>query len=296
MAHLSDALASKSFSQRSLAELPHALQDGDPSSAIQASLIQHLSQRHLLLFLDYDGTLTPIVDRPQDAVLDDAGRAALAAVCAVFPTAVISGRDRADVEALVALPGLIYAGSHGFDVDLPDHPTLAPQPPGAAELLDQVQGALTAAIGAIPGALIERKAVSIAAHYRLVADADQDSFQQAVDGILAQFPQMHEKPGKKVREMLPAADWDKGLCVLALLRALGRDDADHLALFIGDDRTDEDAFAALHSRGAGGVSVVVADPREPENTGRQTYADYRLDSPAQVLTLLDKLPTAFTQK
>jgi trehalose 6-phosphate phosphatase len=257
------------------------------------ALMERLSQRKAVVFLDYDGTLTPIVDRPQDAVLSAHGRAAVTALCAALPTAVISGRDRADVEALVGIPGLVYAGSHGFDVDLPDHPSLAPQPEGVEALLDQVEKALERAVGTLPGALIERKALSIAAHYRLLEASDLDRFMAGVDAVLAQFPALHEKPGKKVRELLPAADWDKGQCVLALLRAMGQDDKGYIALFIGDDRTDEDAFAALRQRGPeGGVGIVVADPNDPENAQRKSHADYWLASPDQVLTFLSALSHA----
>lgn len=276
-----------------LATLPPALGNPHPRERLNDSLMDRLCRRQVVVFLDYDGTLTPIVDRPQDAILSDQGRAAVTALCAALPTAVISGRDRADVQALVGIPGLVYAGSHGFDVDLPDHPSLAPQPEGVEALLDQVEQALEAAVGPLPGALIERKALSIAAHYRLLDPADLDRFMAGVDGVMAQFPALHEKPGKKVRELLPAADWDKGQCVLALLRAMGQDDDDHIALFIGDDRTDEDAFAALRQRGPdGGVGIIVADPKDPENAGRLTKADFWIDTPDQVLDFLVALSQA----
>ena len=72
--------------------------------------------RELAVFLDYDGTLTPIVPRPEDAVLAPPVRDTVARWRATAPSAIISGRDLADVRALVGVEGIVYAGSHGFDI------------------------------------------------------------------------------------------------------------------------------------------------------------------------------------
>lgn len=281
-----------------LSDLPHALIKAAGSWHLDPALKAVLRTQSVLLFLDYDGTLCPIVDRPQDAILSPSARTIVRNTMAHVPTAIISGRDRSDVQALVGVDDLIYVGSHGFDADLPGHPSLAPQVADATALLDRVEEALRSSLASIDGALIERKAVSIAAHYRLVDETHLSSFMKGVDAVLTHFPELTEKPGKKVRELLPAVDWDKGKCVLALLDALGAADEGHCAVFIGDDRTDEDAFRALrhHRPEMGGAGILVADPDDPENTDRRSAARWRVDSPDQVLCLLEVLASTVRKR
>ncbi|MGC2856632.1 trehalose-phosphatase [Novispirillum sp. DQ9] len=265
---------------RRVADIPSAL---DAFDALQA----RLGGRRPVIFLDYDGTLTPIVERPDLAVLSDEARGVVGALARALPVAVVSGRDRPDVQRLVGLDSVIYAGSHGFDVTVPGK---GPLEHGAGEdftaLLDGVAERLHAALDPIPGALLERKKFSIAAHYRQVADADTPAFRAALDAIVAATPGIKEKPGKKVFELQPAIDWDKGKCVLFLLDALSLDDGGHVPMFFGDDVTDEDAFTALHDRGIG---VVVADDADP---ARRTAAHFRVADPDELIALLRRLTPA----
>lgn len=142
-------------------------------------------------------------------------------------------------------------------------------------------------LDAIEGALVERKKFSIAAHYRLVSDADYAKFRQVLNEIKEHFPNLKEKTGKKVFEFQPNIDWDKGKCVLWLMKALKLDRPDVAPLFLGDDVTDEDAFRALQTVN-GGFGVVVSGP-EDDNTGRETAAAFRVSDPGEVLTLLQRL-------
>lgn len=266
--------------RRPIESLPWALDD---PGAFRAAL----GGRRPAVFLDYDGTLTPIVDRPQDAILSAEGRAAVAALAARLPVAVVSGRDRADVETLVGLPDLIYAGSHGFDIRVPGRGAVAHAGlTGHDALLDRAEARLRAGLDPLPGALVERKAFSIAAHYRLVAEADYPAFRAVLDDLLAGEPGLKEKPGKKVVELQPAIDWDKGKAVLHLREALDLAGPDIVPLFFGDDVTDEDAFAVLPA--VGGVGLLVAGPEE-NGSGRTTTAAFRLPDPAAVYRLLATL-------
>lgn len=267
-----------SATTRPLEDLPSALDAFD-------SLRERLDGRRPAIFLDYDGTLTPIVDRPEMAILSDRGRAVVDRLAKALPTAVISGRDRADVERLVGLDSLIYAGSHGFDIRVPGRGEIGSGVGDFTELLDQVEAALATQIGGIDGALIERKAFSIAAHYRLVSDEDYPRFRQGLDRVEAAIDGIKEKSGKKVFEIQPDIDWDKGKCVLALLKALELEGDGVVPMFFGDDVTDEDAFAALQDRG---VCVVAAGPEE-FGAGRRSAAAFRVDGPDQVLDLLERL-------
>ncbi|MCF8483505.1 MAG: trehalose-phosphatase [Rhodospirillum sp.] len=257
--------------------LPDALADG-------AALRAALAGRTPVLFLDYDGTLTPICDRPKDAILSPEGREAVRALAAKLPVAVVSGRDRADVEAMVGLPDLIYAGSHGFDIRIPGQGEIALDGLGDhVTLLDQVAVMLHEGLDPIKGTLIERKKFSIAAHYRMVADDDYPAFRACLDRVKA-LDGVKEKTGKKIFEFQPDIDWDKGKAVLRLRTVLDLDGEDKVPMFFGDDVTDEDAFKVLPS--VGGIGIVVAGPEE-DGTGRLTHAHFRVTNPEAVYRLLE---------
>jgi trehalose 6-phosphate phosphatase len=259
-------------------DLPDALARFD-------DLARMFAERKPAIFLDYDGTLTPIVSRPELAVLDAAMRATLAELAEVFPAAIISGRDRANVESLVGLGGLTYAGSHGFDIAGPGG--LKREYEGAAKFvpaLDEAETLLNERLGGIEGVLVERKRYAIAVHYRLVADAQVRAVEQGFDAVLGEVEGLRRTAGKKVFEMRPALAWNKGKAVVWLLEELGLDRPDVLPVYIGDDETDEDAFAALSGRGIG---ILVAD------TPQETEARYRLESPDAVAEFLRRLIATF---
>ena len=235
------------------------------------------------LFLDYDGTLTPIVPRPEDAILSDAMRAVLKELAQLCTLAIVSGRDRADVKELVGLDDLIYAGSHGFDITGPGG--LRQQNEGGVACLpdlDQAEKELAEELATVEGAQIERKRFAIAVHYRNVAPPDVDRVRNIVAKVRPQFPTLRQTGGKKIIEFRPDIDWDKGKAVLWLLNALGLEHGEVTPVYIGDDETDEDAFRALLGRGLG---LLVDD------TGRATLAEYRLQSPADTEAFLRDLTT-----
>ncbi|NBC95491.1 MAG: trehalose-phosphatase [Deinococcus-Thermus bacterium] len=269
----------ESAALRPVEQVPHALERFDDLTAA-------LDGRRPAVFLDYDGTLTPIVQRPEMAVLSDRGRGVVNAMSKKMPVAVVSGRDRPDVEKLVGLDDLIYVGSHGFDIVVPSGEHIE-NPIGGdfAPLLDQVERRLEAGFAPIDGAQVERKKFSIAAHYRNVADADYERFRAVLDAVEADYDDIKEKTGKKVFELQPKLDWDKGKAVLWLLQALNLEKPDLVPMFFGDDVTDEDAFAALQGRG---LSVIVAD-RDDDGTGRRTAATFRVHDTEELLTLLARL-------
>ncbi len=258
---------------RLAAELPSALQSSDEIAA-------HLAGKRPVMFLDYDGTLTPIVSQPEEAVLSNAMRQVLAELAGLCTVAIVSGRDRADVEPLVALDGLIFAGSHGFDIAGPD---LRMEYEGGRERLpdlDSAERQLHERIDPIPGARVERKRFAIANHYRNVADQDVPRVERAVRDVFAGHERLRLSHGKKVLELRPDIDWDKGRAVFWLLAALDLQGDDVLPFYLGDDVTDEDAFAALGRRGIG---VIVGNPPY------KTNASYSLEDVDEVRQFLDQL-------
>jgi alpha,alpha-trehalase len=247
-----------------------------------------LNGRRAAVFLDYDGTLTPIVARPEMAVLSDGMRATIARLAAVATVAIISGRDRLDVERRVGLPDLVYAGSHGFDIAGPPHRPLRHETGGPFEDAVKHAGArLEAALARIPGALVEPKKFAVAIHYREIRAADLPAVEAAIDAVLRDHPALHKTSGKKVFELRPRLDWDKGKALLWLLRALDLDGDDVLPFYLGDDATDEDAFAAIAGRGVG---ILIASGRQ------RSAARYTLDSPADVGRFLDRLSACLERR
>jgi alpha,alpha-trehalase len=233
-----------------------------------------LEHKRLALFLDYDGTLTPIVERPELAVLSAAMRATVRKLAGLCTVAVISGRDLRDVQRLVGLEELFYAGSHGFDIQGPASQRVEnQQDPGFLPLLDAAEQTLRERLAPIPGSLVERKRFSITVHYRRVDEPQIPAVETVVDDLMAAQPKLKKTYGKKMFELQPNIDWHKGKAVHWLLQALALDRPDVLPVFIGDDITDEDAFQALREAGIG---IVVSEDERP------SAAHYRLHDPAEV--------------
>jgi trehalose 6-phosphate phosphatase len=262
-------------------ELPSALSDGE-------ALNERLAGRHPAVFLDYDGTLTPIVERPADAVISESMREAVRALARRCTVCVVSGRDTPVVQQLMGVDDLVVAGSHGFDIWSPDAGTLEHEASGGFEpILERVTNRVRDEAGAIDGALIEPKKASVAVHYRLVSDSERPRIKALVDRLLAEHSdELRVTPGKMVYEIQPKLDWDKGKAVLHLLKALDLDREDIVALYVGDDITDEHAFEALKGTGIG---VFVGDPDDLELAGRPTAADFVLSSIQEVERFLGTL-------
>ncbi|MBV8944766.1 MAG: trehalose-phosphatase [Solirubrobacterales bacterium] len=260
----------------------------DLPSALGDELAQRLAGARPAVFLDYDGTLTPIVDRPQDATISPRMRDVVSSLASRCPVCVVSGRDRSVVQELMGIHNLVVAGSHGFDIWSPERGTIEHEAAsGFEDLLARVTARLQEELGPIEGAVVEPKRASVAAHYRLVAPAQRPEVQQVVERVLADHPEdLKVTPGKMVYELQPRLDWDKGRAVLHLIAVLGLDREDDTAIYVGDDITDEHAFEALSGRGIG---IFVGDPQDPEVANRTTAADFRLGSIEEVEQFLDGL-------
>jgi trehalose-phosphatase len=254
-----------------ISDLPSALEHLDD--------IRRLARdRRIAVFLDYDGTLTPIVDHPANAVLPEPTRDALQQLAATLPLAVVSGRDLDDVRTMVGLSGVWYAGSHGFDIAGPSGERVEK----SSELLPTLAAAeteLRTALAGAPGAWVERKRFALAAHYRQVEDDRVPEVEAAIDRVAAMHPELRKTGGKKVFELRPAMPWDKGKALEFLFEAMEIDGPDLFPLYLGDDETDEDAFRVIRDRGLG---VAVRGERDE----RPTHARYSLNDPAEVPRLL----------
>jgi trehalose 6-phosphate phosphatase len=227
----------------------------------------------LLVACDYDGTLAPIVDDPTRARPLRESVAALRSLAALPDShvAVISGRALRDLAALSRLPEEVQlVGSHGSEFDIG---FVSDLPPDASRLLAEIASDLEAIAARYPGCRIETKPASVAFHHREADPADGDAAAAEVLAGPARRPGVHVKKGKMVVE-LAVVPTNKGYAVDQLRARVGAT----AVLFLGDDVTDEDAFARLHGPD---LSVKVGEG--------ETSARYRVADPTEVARLLARL-------
>ena len=266
---------------------------GDPlPSALDdfVALAHKAVGKRIAIFLDYDGTLSPIVETPEQAIMAADMREAVVNLAECTPLGIISGRDLDDVRDKVKIDGIVYAGSHGFDIVGPageKYDVLFPvtsRGKTAAEdflpALDSAENALSEKIGVFEGVLLERKKFAIAVHYRRVASENIERIEAAVDETTSDHPDLRKAYGKKIFELQPKVDWHKGKALISLMRTLELDRDDVLPVYIGDDATDEDAFRALKGRGVG---IVVREE------AYETAAVFSLKDPEEVREFLLRL-------
>jgi len=247
-----------------------------PSALAHVGHLAAHGQR-LAIFLDYDGTLTPIVARPELAELSDSTRQVLRELAGYFPVAILSGRDLNDLRERVKIDNIVYAGSHGFDIAGPGgmNKQVAPE---FVPVLDAAEEELQKKLAGISRALMERKRFSIAVHYRNVKASDIPKIERAVKEVATRHRTLRKIDNKKVYELQPDVDWNKGKAVIWLLERLNRGEA--FSIHIGDDLTDEDAFRAVRQSGVG---IIVSE--QPQSTA----ARYALKDSAEVERFLHEL-------
>jgi trehalose 6-phosphate phosphatase len=231
---------------------------------------------HVLIGLDYDGTLTPIVGNPVDAVLAPAVRDVLAELAMLPHTtvAIVTGRALADIKARVDLDNLIYAGNHGLEIHGPDLSFLEPSAALLASFLAKTSRELRDCLARFPGVIIDEKGLTLSVHFRLADPSLHNDILCEVYRIVA----TRESPfrlslGKMVWEICPRVGWHKGKA-LDWVRTHRRIERG-LTIYLGDDQTDEDAFRFLEDC----VSVKVGPAIE-------TYARFHLTDTAQVYPFL----------
>jgi trehalose-phosphatase len=234
---------------------------------------------HLLLGLDYDGTITPIVDRPSAACLATPMRHLLESLDQNprVTVAVVSGRERGDLQARVNVPNLIYAGNHGLEISGRGLLFVEPTAAAHSQALKELAVDVAAKLQAIPGTLVEYKGLTLAIHYRRVAEMDCEEVRRITHAILANTSHPFVlTTGDKVYDIRPRTYWHKGTALRWIKEQLGTTET--LVIYLGDDVTDEDAFAALPDD----VTVKVG-------SGEETQARYRLEGPADVQRFLEWL-------
>ncbi|HEX9037457.1 MAG TPA: trehalose-phosphatase [Ktedonobacterales bacterium] len=264
-----------------------------PSPAAEARLRAALAARPVGLFSDVDGTLSPIAPTPEAARL---APGALDALVALQPhlaaTGLISGREPRDLIRIAPAPGLLYAGNHGFErATLDTSGALQVVPIPEAEpwraTIHEALAALRAELGqALPGARFEDKGVTASVHVRMAADpATAERIALAAARRVARRTRLRVTRGRMIVELRPPLAMDKGVVIGALITEFGL----RGVIYLGDDRTDMDAFQALlrlsgASPGFHSASVAVLHEEAPPGLARA--ADVTVAGVAGAVALL----------
>src|ERR1700729_2492376 len=233
---------------RRMSELPDGLQ-----------ALDLITERQPAVFYDFDGTLSEIVEDPDSARLVDGAADALTSLSAACPVAILSGRDLADVRERIGLPGLWYAGSHGFELTGPDG-THHQNPEAAASIpvLTEAAADLADQLGHVPGVVVEHKRFGVAVHYRNAA-RDRVGEVTAAVRTAGQRTALRVTTGREVIELRPNIDWDKGKTLRWVLD------------YIRDNE---------------GIAILV---RHSDDGDRATAARYALDDPGRVREFTERL-------
>ncbi|KAF8103544.1 hypothetical protein N665_0188s0475 [Sinapis alba] len=249
--------------------------------------------KQIVMFLDYDGTLSPIVADPDKAYITHEMREVVKNVALNFPTAIVTGRSIDKVRSFVKLNEIYYAGSHGMDIEGPTNEyaygdesnqgVLFQPAREFVPMIEKVFKILEEKTKWIPGAMVENNKFCLSVHFRRVDEKRWTGLAEQVKSVLIDYPQLKLTQGRKVLEIRPTIKWDKGQALIFLLKSLGFEKSeDVVPVYIGDDVTDEDAFKVLRERGHGFGILVSKVPKE-------TNASYSLEDPSQVNEFLKRL-------
>jgi trehalose 6-phosphate phosphatase len=258
-----------------------------PALPLTAAMEQRLARAPLLLFLDIDGTLSPIAPRPEDAILPDGTKTVLRELVQLpeCHVVVITGRAAGDARRLVDIADVWLIGNHGLEIARPRGEPLIRSDVAAHEqtVRQAVERALVA-VRTFPGVLVEDKRWSMTVHFRLAA-ADIEPQLEPVIASIGNELGLRVAHGKKVIELRPPIDVNKGTGALTVCRMLGVAHDDPSILCAGDDLTDEDAFRALRASYSSCVTVWVGAP-EVDGT-EPTIAEFSVPDPGAMCELLE---------
>lgn len=231
-----------------------------------------MRSERLLLCLDFDGTLAPIVDDPWEATVPADTKRVLQRIAnrSSVDVAIVSGRSLSNLRTRVDVPPVILVGNHGLEIERDDASWIHPVVEAAREDLEAVRDALETRFVDVSGVFLEDKYATVTIHYRRIRPNVEEDVQEIVEGVISGLDSVVVTRGHRVFEVRPAIDWHKGDAVRVLL-----DDSDvDRTIYVGDDETDEDAHRELAETDHIGVTVgdepSVADlrVRDPDGTRR----------------------------
>lgn len=234
--------------------------------------IERIPKNNIFLFLDYDGTVTPIVDSPDKAILSEEMRSLIIRLKEIIPVAIVSGRTLHDIKQRVNIEKMIYAGNHGAEIWDGNKLVVGQQLSDSKKALKKIIRELKEALSCVQGVMVEDKGVTASIHFRMVNTQNLgrlfDIFWSIADSYKGLF---RITSGKKVFEIRPYGIWNKGDAVKWIWKNFGKK---RFPIYVGDDTTDEDAFKVIKGKGIG-ICV-----------GRSPEADYYLETQEEVRMLL----------
>lgn len=248
---------------------------------------------HILLLIDYDGTLTPIVKKPELANLSPQVKECLQELAESPPRltlGIISGRTLEDLQEKVGIEGIIYAGNHGLEIEGPGITYVNPVAKKTKPFLHSLCQDIGKERTGIKGAIIEDKGLTLSLYYRLVDESRVEELNRIFCEItkpLTASGRIKVSKGKKVYEVRPAVDWNKGKAIAFIAQNLNWE-SEPLTIFLGDDVTDYGGFRLVDNRG--GISIYVSE----EDT--ESVAEYLLHSPKEIYQFLNMLRKALKPK
>jgi trehalose-phosphatase len=245
--------------------------------------------RHILMLFDYDGTLTPIVERPEIAKLSENIRLLLRELSrdSRITLGIISGRALVDIKERVGINNIIYAGNHGLEIEGPGISFVNPIAEELKPILNIIRLILNNTFEAFKGVFVEDKGLSISVHYRQADERHSEEVQKIVKKLVGGAEAAGKAKmtsGKKVYEVRPAVAWDKGKAIKYLMKKFGKGGRQSrlYPMYFGDDLTDEDGFRVINAYGMG-IPVYVGEKNQ------ESIARYYLKSPAEVADFMNTL-------
>jgi trehalose 6-phosphate phosphatase len=244
-----------------------------PQSAI-------ITDKKLVFFLNYDGTLTPIVDTPNAVELDPEIKDILEQLSAKHIVSIVSGRDPEEVKRMVGIENIIYAGNHGFDILGERFSMIQNKGKRITPIIHAITIKLKSELKNIPGIVFEEKKFNIAIHYRHIDDKNFDLVRDTIEKTVCEYKSLRLMCGKKVFEILPNVDWGKGSAIRWIMKTKRVTWSKASVFYIGDDVTDEFAFRTIRTRG---TAIVVS------KADNESAAHYRVHDTNEVKQLLKKV-------
>lgn len=250
-------------------------------------LLSLLRNHSVFLFLDYDGTLTPIVNNPAKTKISASQKKILKALanCPNVRVAIVTGRSLPFIKGKIRIKSLIYMGNHGLEYEGPSMKHVHPTAAAIKHKMKEAALELRKTLKNFRGIIVEDKTFTLSVHYRALAEEKIMLARELVYRVIAPYLKsriMTVRRGKKVWEIRPVTDWNKGKMVLwTLARFLAKSPKKIVPFYFGDDETDEDVFRILGKKGIG--IRITQNPEEP------SFAKYYLKSPDDVYRVLNTI-------
>jgi trehalose-phosphatase len=204
------------------------------------------------IFLDFDGTLSPIARTPDSAVLPGSTKKIIAELskCGRTKLAVISGRKLSDIKRIVGINKMIYAGNHGMEIQGEGIKRTIKVPTWFAAAKRKIRTDVYSRTKEVKGVIIEDKGLTLAVHYRMAEKKMRKQIKKTFRLAVAPYilnGRINVRIGKMLYEARPNINWDKGKAAIWLLNRSSIKNT--LPIYMGDDETDKDAFKALKNKG-----------------------------------------------